>query len=153
MDDQVVQAAQATIEAIDKKMAELGAARETLVRMFGLGVKQPAPSGPAALMVVSTPAAAMNAPAISKPLSRTCGVYGDDRKAAENREGLRLAAARLIASKGPMKRRDIRLQVGIGPAQTKMVLEHPWFRNDLGTLWLTEEGKEAAKEEVAGNGQ
>lgn len=43
MDDPVRAAAQQTVDEIDRRMSELGAAREALVNLFGLGVKIPTP--------------------------------------------------------------------------------------------------------------
>ena len=163
MDDPVRIAAQATIDAIDRQISELATARETLVRMFGMGVRetplqspQVAITIPVSPLVAPTPCYTRSTPQVAITAEPCVCQNGSREKGNRERwEGLRQQALRLLAEHGPMPRGVLRQKLGLATRTSCKVLRHPWFVVDERFYSLSPQGQEMANRQKVevGDGQ
>jgi hypothetical protein len=149
VDDAVIRAAQDTVDAIDKKLEELGAAREAIVKMFGLGIRQKPKEVPPK-PPIPPPKQTVN---YELPDSRVCGVTKVERGQYESWTKKREQVLHRLGE-GPCEVRVIRECFQIGSRTVPFVLNHPWFHRDGDTIMLSPEGEaELARERVSCNGE
>lgn len=168
MDDPVRLAAQTTIDAIDKELARLSAAREALVNLFGLGVRVPLESlvtlsatpEPPKTVVTPTPTPPQAPDAVTSgnsgytPVNYVCH-SGRERGRTQEMyarwDELRVRALRELGEGGgDMKRSVLRKNVGIAVRQVPQVFEHEWFQQTMGRVLLTAAGRVELERQKAG---
>ncbi len=154
MDDPVRVNAQATVDAIDAQVQELGQAREALIRLFGLGIRTPTPQKPPTVAPTApvNPQTGlpltMNTEAFTTPVKTLFGDHvtvnypvNPDTLSPDKYDEKRLGVLTYLASYGVSRTYLVRNSQEIGPRAAKFVFQHPWFARKGSFLDLTEDGR------------
>lgn len=128
--------AQATVDAIDKQIEELSHARESLVRMFGLGIRIPAPKPPEP-EPEEQPVKVNYMTNAESNLPRT-------REQEERWNSLRHRVLTYLKIHGPTDRGVLRQKLDIGGRTSFKVMSHGWFSLVGRTYSLSPDGEDAA---------
>lgn len=143
-DDEVTVAADLTaadaLAHLDREIAELVTARAVLARLLGIGDGAEGDESHESHEDGAEPGE-VPAPKKSRPAR-------DGSEAGTGSDETRLAIARLIRDRGPLRAGDIIEATGKVSGTVSSALKHPWFRKQPGDLRspfeLTEEGAAAA---------
>lgn len=153
MNESVRFAAQATVDAIDREIRELSAARETLADMFGLGVRVPKTVSECPQVAITAPIPLQTDPTPVQPVTAAVKTPAtacqNGSRAVQDSErwaGLRQQVLEYLGKHGPTCRGDLRKIFDVGCRTNFKVMTHRWFSLEGRIYSLTPEGKEALAE-------